>query len=133
ARMTRQVWLHASALALALATAASLDLRVAAQFGGGGGRPPDIAGEWRRDSAEDPGQPPGADYLGLALNEAGRLRADSTPESYWGTPEYQCRPHWRRTSGGASAVRASSRNSIRFRATSSASACSSCGRSIARS
>jgi len=102
--MTRQVWLHASALALALATAASLDLRVAAQFGGGGGRPPDIAGEWRLDSAEDPGQPPLADYLGLALNEAGRLRADTTPESIWGTPEYQCRPHsaphqWRGVGG----------------------------------
>src|SRR5688572_11001228 len=32
-----------------------------------GPRPPDIAGEWRLDSAEDPGQPPLADYLGLAL------------------------------------------------------------------
>ena len=71
---------------------------------GGGGRAPDIAGEWRLDQGEDPGQPPGADYLGLALNEAGRLRADSTPESYWGTPEYQCRPHsaphqWRGVGG----------------------------------
>ena len=71
---------------------------------GGGARPPDIAGEWRLDQGEDPGQPPGADYLGLALNEAGRLRADSTPESYWGTPEYQCRPHsaphqWRGVGG----------------------------------
>ena len=69
-----------------------------------GPRPPDIAGEWRLDSAEDPGQPPLADYLGLALNEAGRLRADTTPESIWGTPEYQCRPHsaphqWRGVGG----------------------------------
>jgi glyoxylase-like metal-dependent hydrolase (beta-lactamase superfamily II) len=90
-----------AALLLALA-AASVSIRTAAQ--GGGGRPPDIAGEWRLDSAEDPGQPPLADYLGLALNEAGRLRADTTPESIWGTAEYQCRPHsaphqWRGVGG----------------------------------
>jgi glyoxylase-like metal-dependent hydrolase (beta-lactamase superfamily II) len=89
-------------LVIAIA-AASINIRVAAQLGGGG-RPPDIAGEWRLDSAEDPGQPPLADYLGLALNEAGRLRADTTPESIWGTPEYQCRPHsaphqWRGVGG----------------------------------
>src|SRR4029453_12453477 len=76
-------------LVVAIAAATALTLRVDAQ----GARPPDIAGEWRLDSAEDPGQPPLADYLGLALNEAGRLRADTTPESIWGTPEYQCRPH----------------------------------------
>jgi len=87
-------------LVVATAAATALNLRVAAQ----GARPPDIAGEWRLDSAEDPGQPPLADYLGLALNEAGRLRADTTPESIWGTPEYQCRPHsaphqWRGVGG----------------------------------
>src|SRR5688572_7881524 len=85
-------------LAVAAATVASI--RTSAQ----GARPPDIAGEWRLDSAEDPGQPPLADYLGLALNEAGRLRADTTPESIWGTPEFQCRPHsaphqWRGVGG----------------------------------
>jgi glyoxylase-like metal-dependent hydrolase (beta-lactamase superfamily II) len=85
-------------LAVAAATVASM--RTSAQ----GARPPDIAGEWRLDSAEDPGQPPLADYLGLALNEAGRLRADTTPESIWGTAEYQCRPHsaphqWRGVGG----------------------------------
>jgi len=90
-------------LALVVAVAVIVNLRVSAQFGGGG-RAPDIAGEWRLDSAEDPGQPPLADYLGLALNEAGRLRADTTPESIWGTPEYQCRPHsaphqWRGVGG----------------------------------
>ena len=89
-------------LVLMVAAATILNLRVAAQ--GGGARPPDIAGEWRLDSNEDPGQPPLADYLGLALNEAGRLRADTTPESIWGTPEYQCRPHsaphqWRGVGG----------------------------------
>src|SRR5688500_2350730 len=51
-----------------LALAVAVNLRLSAQ----GARPPDIAGEWRLDSAEDPGQPPLADYLGLALNEAGR-------------------------------------------------------------
>ena len=40
---------------------------VAAQ---GGARPPDIAGEWRLDQGEDPGQPPLADYLGLALQRS---------------------------------------------------------------
>jgi len=88
-------------LTVALAATFAGNFRVAAQ---GGARPPDIAGEWRLDSNEDPGQPPLADYLGLALNEAGRLRADTTPESIWGTPEYQCRPHsaphqWRGVGG----------------------------------
>ena len=88
-------------LLVALAAIFAGNFRVAAQ---GGARPPDIAGEWRLDSNEDPGQPPLADYLGLALNEAGRLRADTTPESIWGTPEYQCRPHsaphqWRGVGG----------------------------------
>jgi hypothetical protein len=92
----------ATAVMLAAAAAALLNVDTSAQ--GGGARPPDIAGEWRLDQGEDPGQPPGADYLGLALNEAGRLRADSTPESVWGTPEYQCRPHsaphqWRGVGG----------------------------------
>jgi glyoxylase-like metal-dependent hydrolase (beta-lactamase superfamily II) len=87
-------------LLIVVAAIGAVGLRVGAQ----GARPPDIAGEWRLDSAEDPGQPPLADYLGLALNEAGRLRADTTPESIWGTPEYQCRPHsaphqWRGVGG----------------------------------
>ncbi len=89
-------------MVLAAAAAGLMNVRTDAQ--GGGARPPDIAGEWRLDQGEDPGQPPGADYLGLAFNEAGRLRADSTPESVWGTPEYQCRPHsaphqWRGVGG----------------------------------
>jgi glyoxylase-like metal-dependent hydrolase (beta-lactamase superfamily II) len=92
--------MRSTGLLLAVAAAALVSLRLSAQ----GARPPDIAGEWRVDSAEDPGQPPLADYLGLALNEAGRLRADTTPESIWGTAEYQCRPHsaphqWRGVGG----------------------------------
>ncbi len=61
--------------------------------------PPDISGEWRLESDEDPGalgglgQPPLGDYAGIPFNEAGRLRAETSAESIWGTPEYQCRPH----------------------------------------
>ena len=98
--MTTRNRMRTAGLVLAVAAAAVVNLRVAAQ----GERPPDIAGEWRLDSAEDPGQPPLGDYLGIAFNEAGRLRADTTPESIWGTPEYQCRPHsaphqWRGVGG----------------------------------
>ena len=89
-----------SAVVFALAASASITIGLSAQ----GGRPPDITGTWRVDNAEDPGQPPLADYLGIPFNEAGRLRADTTPESIWGTPEYQCRPHsaphqWRGVGG----------------------------------
>lgn len=88
------------AVLLALAAVLAGHSRTAAQSA----RPPDIAGEWRVDNAEDPGQPPLADYLGIPFNDAGRLRADTTPESIWGTPEYQCRPHsaphqWRGVGG----------------------------------
>ena len=61
--------------------------------------PPDISGEWALQNDEDPGQlgalgqPPLGDYLGIPFNEAGRMRADTSAESIWGTPEYQCRPH----------------------------------------
>ena len=57
--------------------------------------PPDIAGEWRLDNSEDDttAQPPLGDYSGIPFNEAGRMRSDTTAESIWGTPEYQCRPH----------------------------------------
>ena len=61
--------------------------------------PPDIAGEWALQNDEDPGQlgalgqPPLGDYLGIPFNDAGRMRADTSAESIWGTPEYQCRPH----------------------------------------
>jgi cyclase len=63
------------------------------------GIPPDIAAEWVLQSNEDPGQigasgqPALGDYLGIPFNDAGRMRADTSAESIWGTPEYQCRPH----------------------------------------
>src|SRR5262245_22346119 len=60
---------------------------------------PDLAGEWRLGNYDDPGQlgaqgqPPLGDYLGIPFNDAGRMRSDTSAESIWGTPEYQCRPH----------------------------------------
>ncbi|HEU4687483.1 MAG TPA: hypothetical protein VFS23_03930 [Vicinamibacterales bacterium] len=91
---------HHTMLLLAVAAAGFVHVATSAQAV----RPPDFAGEWRLDNAEDPGQPPLSDYLGVPFNEAGRLRADTTPESIWGTPEYQCRPHsaphqWRGVGG----------------------------------
>ena len=57
--------------------------------------PPDISGEWRLENSEDDttAQPPLGDYTGVPFNDAGRMRSDTTAESIWGTPEYQCRPH----------------------------------------
>ena len=70
--------------------------------------PTNIAGEWRLDNNErdTSSQAPLGDYTGIPFNDAGRMRSDTTPESIWGTPEYQCRPHsaphqWRGL-GGAS-------------------------------
>src|SRR4030095_8359997 len=81
-------------LLLACAALASVPL-----FSQGGparaANPPDISGEWRLENSEDDTtvQPPLGDYTGIPFNDAGRLRSDTTPESIWGTPEYQCRPH----------------------------------------
>jgi hypothetical protein len=57
--------------------------------------PTNIVGEWRLDNNErdTSSQAPLGDYTGIAFNDAGRLRSDTTPESIWGTLEYQCRPH----------------------------------------
>jgi glyoxylase-like metal-dependent hydrolase (beta-lactamase superfamily II) len=84
---------------LALAATMSGSALVFAQLDGAGpGRapvPPDIAQEWRLDNNERDtfGQAPLGDYTGIAFNDAGRMRSDTTPESIWGTLEYQCRPH----------------------------------------
>jgi cyclase len=64
----------------------------------------DFSGEWAVRNNEDPGQPPLGDYLGVPMNAAGRQRAETTAESIWGIPEYQCRPHspphqWRGVGG----------------------------------
>jgi len=90
---------RAPTLALALAAAALANALVFAQLDGAGpGRaaaPPDIAQEWRLDNNERDtfGQAPLGDYTGIPFNDAGRQRSDTTPESIWGTLEYQCRPH----------------------------------------
>ena len=57
--------------------------------------PPDIAGEWRLDNNEydTTAQPPLGDYTGIAFNAAGVMRSETTAESIFGTPEFQCRPH----------------------------------------
>src|ERR1044071_9000851 len=57
--------------------------------------PPDISGEWRLDNSEEDttAQPPLGEYLGIPFNPAGVMRAETTAESIWGTPEYLCRPH----------------------------------------
>jgi cyclase len=57
--------------------------------------PTDISGEWNQVNHEEDTavQPPLGQYLGVPFNDAGRMRAETTAESIWGTPEYQCRPH----------------------------------------
>jgi hypothetical protein len=57
----------------------------------------DFSGEWAPRFHEDqpervPG-PPLGDYLGLPINDAARLRADSWDASMMTLPEWQCRPH----------------------------------------
>jgi glyoxylase-like metal-dependent hydrolase (beta-lactamase superfamily II) len=57
----------------------------------------DLAGEWGALYHEDqPERIPGpdiGDYLGLPINDAARLRADSWDASLLTLPEWQCRPH----------------------------------------
>src|SRR5260370_21612439 len=57
----------------------------------------DLSGEWAPRFHEDqPERSPGpevGDYLGLPINEAARLRADSWDASLLTLPENQCRPH----------------------------------------
>jgi len=57
----------------------------------------DLAGEWAPRFHEDqPERIPGpeiGDYLGLPINDAARLRADSWDASILTLPEHQCKPH----------------------------------------
>ena len=57
----------------------------------------DFSGEWAPRIYEDqPERVPGpelADYLGLPLNDAARLRGDSWEASMFTLPEWQCQPH----------------------------------------
>jgi hypothetical protein len=68
----------------------------------------ELSGEYgnltHEDANERAGGPPLGDYLGIPLNEAGRLRADANDVSDWGLPEFGCRPHpspyqWRAAGG----------------------------------
>lgn len=72
----------------------------------------DFSGEWAPRFHEDqPERVPGpelGDYLGLPINDAARMRADTWSASVQTLPEWQCRPHsadyiWR----GPSALRIS--------------------------
>jgi cyclase len=57
----------------------------------------DLSGEWAARYHEDqPERIPGpaiGDYLGLPINDAARLRADSWDASLLTLPEHQCKPH----------------------------------------
>lgn len=57
----------------------------------------DLSGEWAPRFHEDqPERIPGpeiGDYLGLPINDAARLRADSWSASILELPEHQCKPH----------------------------------------
>ena len=57
----------------------------------------DLAGEWAPRFHEDqPERIPGpdiGDYLGLPINDAARMRADSWDASLLTLPEHQCKPH----------------------------------------
>jgi cyclase len=57
--------------------------------------PPDISGEWSlaNNEYDTTAQPPLGDYTGIAFNAAGVMRSETTAESIFGTPEFQCRPH----------------------------------------
>src|SRR5215469_4427654 len=56
----------------------------------------DFAGEWvvrNWQSATERGTGPAlGDYLGMPLNEAGRMRAETFDASEWSVQDLQCRP-----------------------------------------
>src|SRR6476646_8039573 len=57
----------------------------------------DATGEWsprlHEDQPERAAGPDLGDYLGLPINAAARLRADSWDASLLTLPEHQCKPH----------------------------------------
>jgi hypothetical protein len=84
-------------VAVAALVALPLVARVSAQGGGGGGGAVDITGEWagvfNEDQPERLAGPELGDYLGLPINEAARLHADTWDASRITLPEEQCMPH----------------------------------------
>lgn len=81
--------MHSFHRALLLVTAAALATPAFAQI--------DFSGEWAPRFYEDqPERVPGpelGDYLGLPINAAARMRADTWDASLLTLPEWQCRPH----------------------------------------
>src|ERR1043166_6757921 len=57
----------------------------------------DFSGEWaprfHEDQSERVPGPSVGDYLGLPVNDAARVRADTWEASIQTLPEWQCRPH----------------------------------------
>jgi len=57
----------------------------------------DLSGTWgqllHEDRAERGAGPDFADYTGLPINDAARLRAESWDAAKWTVPEHQCEPH----------------------------------------
>jgi hypothetical protein len=76
-------------LAKLLLLTAILGVRTSAQI--------DFSGEWAPRFYEDqPERVPGpelGDYLGIPINDAGRMRGDTWDASLQTLPEWQCRPH----------------------------------------
>lgn len=95
--MVKPVVAGLAVLAVALIVALPLVAPVSAQGGGGGGGQMDIAGEWaglfHEDQPERAAGPELGDYLGLPINEAARLHADTWDASRLTLPEEQCMPH----------------------------------------
>ena len=56
-----------------------------------------LSGGWlsllHEDEPERSGGPDIGDYMGLPINEAARLRADTWDAAKWTVPEHQCEPH----------------------------------------
>lgn len=56
----------------------------------------DLSGEWLQKIQEDEPErdaPQIGDYVGLPLNDAARLRADTWSAAKWEQPEHECEPH----------------------------------------
>jgi glyoxylase-like metal-dependent hydrolase (beta-lactamase superfamily II) len=57
----------------------------------------DLSGSWRQlhheDQPERGGGPDIGDYMGLPINDAARVRADTWDAAKWTVPEHQCEPH----------------------------------------
>ena len=93
--MTRRLVTRPVARLLFVACIAALVPAVASAQPARAQSPPDISGEWSlaNNEYDTTAQPPLGDYTGIAFNAAGVMRSETTAESIFGTPEYQCRPH----------------------------------------